>query len=211
MESGRNLGENGNLPEVSVEDEGMKCPEVSLRESFQTQAPSNETSESFSDPSASSPENQKFGEFLDVADSEDEDSFRSGSEGDAPVWDSYDEEVVTSEYAQLKEVLYEMMLGIGAEIPIGHGKYLQNSGVPNDHNLDKLYFSLVVHTQWFNDSTRNPPMIQASWFMFQHDFLARLVVFEDLIFLGDSWRKGQYIFTPEFSSHEKFLLTVLDA
>ena len=129
MESETNLTENGNLPEVSVEDQGMKCPVI--HESFQTQAPSNETSESSSDPSAS--ENQKFEEFLDVA-SEDEDSFRSESEGDVPVWHGYDEEVVNSEYAPLKEVLSEMMLAsIDAEIPIDHGKYFQNSGIPNDH------------------------------------------------------------------------------
>ena len=145
MESGRNLGENGNLPEVSVEEQGMKCPEV-IHESFQTQAPSSETSESSSDPSAS--EHQKFEEFLDVAiASEGEDSFRSGSEGDVPGWQGYDEEVVTSEYPRLQDVLSEMMLGIDAEIPIGHGKYFQNCGIPNDHKLDKLYFSLVVHTQ----------------------------------------------------------------
>ena len=117
-ESETNLTENGNLPEVSVEDQGMKSSEGTLRESFQTQAPSNETSESSCDPSASSPEHQKFEEFLDVA-SEDEDSFRSESDRDLPVWDGYDEEVVNSEYAQLQEVLYEMMLGIDAEIPAG--------------------------------------------------------------------------------------------
>ena len=142
MESGKNLGENGNLPEVSVEDQGMKCPEV-IHESFQTQAPSSETSESSSDPSE-----QKFEEFLDVAiASEDEDSFRSESEGDVPRWHGYDEEVVTLEYAQLQEVLSEMMLGIDAEILVGHGKYIQNCGIPNDHKLEKLYFSLVAHTQ----------------------------------------------------------------